>query len=78
MLNSLCSVESEITNMIILQVESCDRIILNVMKLNWFKEYSAVKMNTGDREYLYLPMAFEVTQLHLGHVILMKFLQDWT
>lgn len=48
---------SEITNMIILQIESCDRIILNVMILNWFKEYLAIKMNTGDRERL--PVAFK-------------------
>lgn len=44
MFNFLCSLESEITNMTILQVESSDRIILNVMILNWFKEYLAVEM----------------------------------
>lgn len=37
MLNFLCYMESAITSMIILQIEFCDRIILNVMILNWFK-----------------------------------------
>lgn len=56
-LNFLPYLESEITNMIILQIESCDGIILNVMILNWFKEYLAIKVNTGDREHL--PVAFK-------------------
>lgn len=70
--------ESEITNMIILQLESCDRIILTVTILNWFKEYLAIKMNTEDREHLYLSVAFKKWLCCIWDIILLKFIQNWT